>query len=385
MRLAIWLTGALFLSLALPARGQLGKYVPIKAGTPEDKALAEINAAGDPARKLALIDKFAAELGSGDMAIVADDLYVNYYLSAKNYDKVFEYGEKLWALDPDSFTNGVNLVRAAQEKNDLARLFQYGEKTRAIVQRFKAQPAPEGKDAAEWQQGIAQKIAEVHDDLVYIEQALFAGAYGNPDATARAGYLIRFAEVFPDSGYAVQAQEIAAFSYQSAQKYPEMVEAANKLLAKEPNDRGMLILLADYYSEKGEQSDKVEAYAAKVIELAGTAKKPENLTDEQWTRQISIQKGLALSALGQVNIRKRKDAVALENLKAAGPLLKSDPATYGRNQYRLGFALLNLRRVAEARAALAEAASIKGPYQGLAQQKLNSLPPGPARPARKKS
>jgi hypothetical protein len=84
-----------------------------------------------------------------------------------------------------------------------------------------------------------------------------------------------------------------------------------------------------------------------------------------------------------VYIMRKKDAAALENFKAAGPLLKPDPATYGRNQYRMGFALLNLRRVAEARAALTEAASIKGPYQGLAQEKLNSLPPAPARAGKK--
>ena len=47
------------------------------------------------------------------MAIVVDDTYVNYYLAAKNYDKAFEYGDKLFAIDPDNFANAVNMVRAA--------------------------------------------------------------------------------------------------------------------------------------------------------------------------------------------------------------------------------------------------------------------------------
>ena len=59
--------------------------------------------------------------------------------------------------------------------------------------------------------------------------------------------------------------------------------------------------------------------------------------------------------------------------------------TYGRNQYRLGFALLNLKRIPEARAALTEAASVDSPYRGLAQQKLSTLPPAGATAARKKS
>lgn len=383
MRKAIWLLSILLGSLALPAEAQFGKNVPILAGSPEDKALTAINAATDPAEKLALIAKFAAELGTGDMAIVANDLYVTYYVAAKNYDKVFEYGEKLWGVDADNFSNGVNLVRAAQEKNDLARIFQYGEKTGAIVQRFTTQPAPEGKSAEDWRREVSEKVSQVRDNLNYVEQTLFFSAYRNPDAAGRAGYLLRFADAFPVSSYAVQAQEIAASSYQVARDYPKMLDAANKLLAKEPNDLSMLVLLADYYSEKGEQIDKAEACATRAITLLGTAKKPENVTEEQWAQQAALEKGLALSALGQVNIMKKKDAAALGNFKAAGPLLKADAPTYARNQYRMGFALLNLKRVAEARAALTEAASIKGPYQGLAQEKLNSLPP--ARTGGKKS
>ena len=72
----------------------VGKYVPIPAGSDADKALAEIYAATDPAQKLTLIDKFAAGPGAeGDMAIVADDTYVNYYITQKNYDKALEYGD----------------------------------------------------------------------------------------------------------------------------------------------------------------------------------------------------------------------------------------------------------------------------------------------------
>jgi len=94
----------------------IGKNVPIAAGSDADHAMQEINAATDPAQKLALIDKFASGLGQGDMAIVADELYVNYYLAQKNYPKTYEYGDKLFAVDPDNLANAVNLVRAASER-----------------------------------------------------------------------------------------------------------------------------------------------------------------------------------------------------------------------------------------------------------------------------
>ena len=131
-----------------PAYAQIGKYVPIPAGSDADHALTEINATTDPAQKLALIDKFAANIAQGDLAIVADDLYVNYYIAAKNYDKAFEYGDKLFALDPDNFANGVNMVRAAQEKGDTDKLFSYGEKVAGILSAIRTRRLQKGKTQA---------------------------------------------------------------------------------------------------------------------------------------------------------------------------------------------------------------------------------------------
>jgi len=364
-----WLT----LGAALPVHAQIGKYVPIPAGSDADHALTEINATTDPAQKLALIEKFAANIAQGDLAILADDLYVNYYIAAKNYDKAFEYGDKLFALDPDSFTNGVNMVRAAQEKGDTDKLFSYGDKIAGILKRYKDAPPPEGKSQSEWDDTKKRTLESVHDSVIYVEQLIFNGGYQAPDVNKRAALMVRFAQMFPDSPYADQAMGVAAASYRQTQNAPKMLETANGLLAKDPNNLGMLILLADYYSEKGEQLEKAETYAKKAIAVLDAAKKPEGLTDEQWQQQSSLQKGLALSSLGQVNIQKKSNAQAVENLKVASPLLKADPNSYARNQYRLGFALLNLKKVPEARVALTEAASVNSPYKALAQDKLKAM------------
>ncbi len=376
MRKTKRLVGAVILlgCSAFPVFGQqIGKFVPIQAGSEVDHALTEINAATDPAQKLALIDKFAAGPGSeGDNPILADGLYVDYYIAQKNYDKALEYGDKLFALDPDNFQNAMNVIRAAAEKGDSERVVGYGEKAQGILKRYKEAPPPAGAQPQAWDDQKAKTLESNKDGIAYIQQVVYSAALQAKDAGKRAGLLTRFAQTFPDSAYANQALGVAATSYQLAQNVPKMLEVANGLLAKDPNNLGMLLLLSDYYCDKTDQLGKAETYAKKAVAALDTAPKPEGVTDEQWTQQKGLQKGLALSSLGQVNIEKKANAQAVENLKAAAPLLRPDDGSYARNQYRLGFALLNLKRTAEAKEAFTQAASVNSPYKALAQEKLGA-------------
>jgi len=369
------------LALCLHARvsgQQIGKYVPVPAGSDADHAISEINSTTDPAQKLALIDKFAAGPGQGDMALVANELYVNYYIAQKQYDKAFEYGDKIFAIDSGNFNNAMNMIRAASEKGDGERLVGYGEKLRAILAAYQASPAPSGESAEAWEQKKKQTITDSDESIRYAQQAIFSGAYQTQDPAKRGAQLLRFANAFPDSTYASQALGVAASSYQQAQNAPKMLEVANSVLAKYPDNLGMLLLLSDYYGEKGEQLDKAEAYAQKASTLADKAPRPDGVSEEQWKQQTALQKGLALSTLGQVNLQKKNSAAAVQNFQAASPLLKSNDTSYARNQYRLGFAFINLKKMPEAKAAFTDAASLNTPYKQPAQEKLKGIVTTPA-------
>src|SRR6266436_3257818 len=367
---------AVFSSAATLSAQQIGKYVPVSAGSDADRAMAEINSASDPAQKLALIDKFAAGPGQGDMALVADELYVNYFIAQKQYDKAYEDGDKLFAIDPGNFTNALNMIRAASEKGDGEKLLVYGEKIQKIVADYKASPAPATAAADTWEQQKAQTLADNADNIKYARQAVFGGVYQTKDSAKRADQLMRFAKLFPDLPYAIQAMGVAASSYQQAQNAPKMLEVANAILAKDPDNLGMLLLVSDYYGEKGEQLDKAEAYAQKAATLADSVQRPANVTEDQWKQQTALQKGLALSTLGQVNLQKKNNLQAVKNFQAAAPLLKSNDASYARNEYRLGFAFINLKKIPDARTAFTDAASVSSPYKGPAQDKLKTLPAG---------
>src|SRR5271168_5550985 len=143
--------GAMLLMIAAgSATAQIGKSVSVAAGTPEDKALTDIYAATDGPDKIALLDKFMADYGKGDMELLGDQLYVQSYLAQKDYAKVYEYGDKVLALDPDNFSTAVIMVHAAEEQGDSAKLFAACQKVADIITRYKALPAPEGTSAETW-------------------------------------------------------------------------------------------------------------------------------------------------------------------------------------------------------------------------------------------
>jgi tetratricopeptide (TPR) repeat protein len=384
MRRAWILVPTVLLVLAAPLRGQIGKTVLIHAGTPEEKAFIAIAAATDPTEKLALIDKFLADYGQGELAIIAYEQYIAFYFAQKNYDKAAEYAEKLLSVDPDNLAAGVNLLRAGAEKNDSAKVFAAGERISGILARYKAAPPPEGVDAISWPSMKQQNLENAAQNIRYVEYQLITFASQTRDPAARAALFERFVHAFPESAYVSGARDMIATSYQQAQNYPKMVESAEKTLAQDPKHPTLLLLLADYFSEKGEQLDKAENYAHQAIEQLGAAVKPEGVSDADWQKQTTLQKGLAWSALGQVFINQKKDTQALEAFQTAAPLVKPDAGAYARNQYRMGFALINLKRYPEAHTALTEAASVESSYRALAQAKLRDLPAGPARPAKKR-
>jgi tetratricopeptide (TPR) repeat protein len=372
----------LILLAATTSRAQIGKSVAVTAGTPEDKALTEIYAAPDGPEKVALLDKFMADYGKGDLELLGDQLYASTYLAQKNDGKAIEYADKVLVLDPDNLPAAVTVVHAADELGDTAKLFDAGERAAAIVARFKKQPMPAGMSQNSWDDQRNGVLHGAQADLDYVQNALFNAAYKTADPKAKAAYFERFAAAFPDSPYALNAREQVVFADEQAQNVPKMMEAAQGVLASDPNNVDILLLLADFWSEKGQQLEKAAQYAQKALDALAKAKKPDQTPDDQWQQQVSVQQGLAYSTLGQVDVIKGQNSEAVAAFKKAGPLLKSSTVSYARNQYRLGFTLAKMQRIPEAKAALTEAASLDSPYRAMAQQTLAKIGGGPAHTAK---
>jgi hypothetical protein len=363
----------ILLSVSITASAQIGKSITVSAGTPEDKALTEIYAAPDGPEKVALLDKFMADFGKGDMELLADQLYVQTYLAQKNYAKVYEFAGKELAVDPMNLSAAVAMVHAAEEQGDVKKLYDAGDKVAEIIAQYKNAPPPEGTAPDQWTQQKTANLANVQGDVGYVEYTLVNAAYKTTDPAARAALFERYVTAFPDSQYTSAVREQTAIAYQQAQQIPKMLDTAQRILVTDPNNISMLLLLSDYWTENGQQLDKAAAYAQQALDQLAQAKKPDNLSDDQWQLQVSVEKGLAYSAIGEANVNKGRNQPAVDAFKQASPLLKSNTVLYARNLYRLGFTLAKMERIPEARTVLTEAVSINSPYKSKAQETLNKI------------
>jgi tetratricopeptide (TPR) repeat protein len=353
------------------ARAQLGKRVMTTAGTPEDKSISEIYATTDPAARLALLDKFMADLGKGDFELLGDQIYVATYLEQKNYPKVYEYGEKVLKLDPTDFGTLAKMVQAADEAGDTSKIFDFGERAGKILTDYKASGAADDNAKAV----MAQVLEENSAEIGRVEYSMYSAAAKSTSPIDKGGLMERYAAAFPDSPYTKDARDNAAIAYIQGQKSDKGVEVAQKNLAADPDDLTMLLLLADYWSDKGTpaQLDKAAQFAQKAIDNLTTAKKPDGFSDDDWKSRVALQQGVAYSAIGMVDVNKGKNPQAVDAFKKASPLLKADNVSYGRNLYRLGFTLAKMRRLPEAKVVLNQAIAVNSPYKALAKQTLDTI------------
>jgi tetratricopeptide (TPR) repeat protein len=194
----------LLLGMASTAAAQFGKQVAVQVGTPEDNALTAIQAATNPHQKLALLNKFAATHPTGDMALMANNLYVSIYSSLKEYTKAYEYGDKALALDPNNLNVAVELIRDAQLQGSTSKMVHYGVKVGQMVSKYKAKPAPAGMSANEWTAQQKQTLDSAQPDVDWVVQSVYTAISNEGSSSTQKAHMAQMAKVFPNFPHAPQ-------------------------------------------------------------------------------------------------------------------------------------------------------------------------------------
>lgn len=366
--------GLLFAAIPLEAQ-QTCPGAVVVAGSPEDALMTAVSGANDAQTQITALDQYAQAHSDSKFMSCVDEYYTLAYLKLNNYPKVIEYGEKALAIPYQDTMILLNLTKAyvgAGQATDTA--FSVIAK---VPDEIKAETPsrPSTLSDADWQKTLGDYNTQMKDIRGYEEYAFFNLLPRVQDANQRIKALDVFAKAYPGDD-AADLNLAYFFAYKGLNNIAKADEYGEKAIATDPNNVQALNLVAFDYAFGRTNPTKAAAYAHKALLLAPALKKPEGMTDDQFSQQRDTQLGLAHLTLGYVDFlnagRTKRVLPAEQEFKTAIELLKGQPGYQAQALYFLGNAYEfqappNHHLAAEA---LARAAGIQSPWQGQARELL---------------
>src|ERR1044071_4253178 len=135
----------------------------------------------------------------------------------------------------------------------------------------------------------------------------------------------------------------------------------------------MLLVVADNYLQSKKEPEKVHTYSAKIVEVMGAKPKPEGVSDADWNARKGLVTGLAHYMSGKLYYNETRSPQADQELRAALPLVESNPNIKPEVLYLLGFANYKLDKPQEAANYYRACAALKSPFQATAAKNLQGI------------
>ena len=365
---------ALVLLAACGAAAQVQRIV-IPAGTPEDQEIQAITNETDAAKRIAMLQAFVEKFAANPQAVAYGDWQLSQqYLSSGDNAKALEFGAKALAVQPNNFDLLVAVAGVAQQMKLNDKVVDCSVHGGAAWQAIAKQPRPDGMSDAEFAAKVKDDQNSAQQSHEYLEVAGLNAISAETDPKKRMSYIEQYTPAYPDSRYEEQVMQLAVYSLGQLNDTAKLASFSEKALAANPNSVPMLVLLANALVESSNPAhvSRAQAYAQKGLDLV----KSQAGGDAAKQRLYS---GLAHSALGYALLKQEKTASAITELKAGAEELKDNPDAYSAVLYRLGFAYAKTNKLADAKAALTEAAKIDGPYQAPARDLLGKVEAGAAK------
>ena len=361
------ITSLLFVSSTLFA--QIDRLV-IPAGTPEDKALAAINAEQDAQKRVAMYQDFLQQFASNPAAVAYGNWQLSqFYQTGGDLQKAAEYGDKAVAGAPHNLDILLSQVTIAQGLKDNALMFKYAVQGGDVFNSIAKQPKPADVSDEQFARTVASEKEESQSSYEFFESAAFNAIATENDGKTRMDEIDQFAPVFPKSKFDEQIASYAMLSLSQLKDNKRLNEYAEKALAANPDNIPALLLIANAYVDSSEPGS-----AAKALTYGQRAIVAAKADDPNADKSKKISAGVAHSIAGRAYAKQEKTAQSITELKSATALLKGqDDQQYGVAAYYLGWNYAKISRLTEARAALNEAAAVAGPGQQPAKDLLTKV------------
>jgi hypothetical protein len=350
--------------------------VSINAQTPEGQVLQQIEQESDEARRLALLEQFAAQYPKHEGAAWVYEQLVAVYAKANQPDKLIASGEKLLALDPADVEDAHTCLKAALEaKRDPDLVLKWAVVTSEAARKVAQTPKPAEEDQVEeWTRRV--DFAKQVD--IYTEYALYAMALQTPEPQKKILLGDALEQRNPQSQYITQVAEQRFLAYARTGDNAKALALAEKTIEKDQSNAEMLLAVADGYRAK-KQPDKVADLTAKAIQIAGSKPKPEGVSDADWNTWRTQIAGRANYVMGLTYAAVEKWPQTDQALRAALPSVGNSPDMKAETLFYLGVANYriaeagNIERARDAMRFSEQCAAIPGPYQERARSNAKAI------------
>lgn len=329
-----------------------------------------------PARKQALLEKYAAQYPKATSIAWVYEQLLPIYKEAKDNQKVIAIANALLAVDPNDLDAADDAFRASETSgaNDLTRVF--AERAWDLASKALVAPKPsDPDDVADW----TKQIAFAKDVMSYAEFVIATQAAEEPDPAKRAALVDELKSRNPDSKFLANTKKPTIIDLATID--PEKAYTlAEQQLKTDPDNEDFLMTIADYKLGHEKDLPKVLAYSLRILELMKTKPKPDTLSDEEWQKKKNRFIGWAGWMAGVVYGKEARYSLSDRYLRAALPYILENnrmlAATYyylGYDNYAMASELGDKSRAVEAVKFSKLCAGIDSPFRSLARQTLASV------------
>jgi hypothetical protein len=328
----------------------------------------------DPARKLSIMEEFAAAHPQHEATgWVYSQMQVLYNKSGDS-GKAIATGEKLLAMDGDDLDAAYANLKAAEAKKDAAAVIKWSGETSRIARKTVASTKPSSGEE-EWRQAV--DYAKQVD--TYTEYSLYAAALASTDPAKAMDLVEALQARNGKSQYLPQVLGKYAVAARQANALPKAVTLGEKAYADGVFNEDLLLTMADA-TMQNKDLDKTVLYGTKAADAMATAAKPEGFSDADWEKKKASVIGLGNWMAGMALAGQNKFPQADKSLRAALPYIKGNdqlmgPALFnlGLANYKMGQGSKNKAQIADAVRFSEQAAAIKGPMQAQAAKNVTVI------------
>lgn len=327
-------------------------------------------------RKLALLERYAAEFPKTTSIAWVYEQLLPIYKEAKDNDKVIAIAESMLAVDPWDLDAADDALVALQAKNDSEGTRRYAQLCWDIATKTLQNPKPSDPDElADW----AKQIEFAKQILSFTEFVLATEAKQDPDPEKKAELIKALESRNPQSRFLALAKEDRSRIDLASLPREKAVELAEKGLVDDPDNEDFLITVANYYMDREQDLPKVLTYALHLLEILPGKAKPDDISVEEWDSKKAKLSGWANWMAGVIYAKNARYGLSDRYLRAALGHLKEErllAAAYfylGYDNYALAGELREKSYALEALKFDKLCAAIDGPFHEGALKNLEVL------------